>query len=168
MRWNRNERNYLASSHYRNCQINEWITLNDIISNAKTSCDLITLQVLRLACFTTKWRHWPWLWMQRLLFLLACHSLKPSHSQFQLGNMSTMLIYGLAIPCETITMTTSSNENISCVAGLLCGEFTGHQWLPRTKASDAALCCFLWSYTFEQTLVRLVISDAIVLIMTSL
>ena len=24
-----------------------------------------------------------------------------------------------------------------------CGESTGHRWIPRTKASDAELCCFL-------------------------
>ena len=27
----------------------------------------------------------------------------------------------------------------------LCGEFTGHRWIPRTKASDAEFWCFLWS-----------------------
>ena len=27
----------------------------------------------------------------------------------------------------------------------LCGEFTGHRWIPRTKASNAELWCFLWS-----------------------
>ena len=27
----------------------------------------------------------------------------------------------------------------------LCGEFTGHRWILRTKASDAELCGFLWS-----------------------
>ena len=27
----------------------------------------------------------------------------------------------------------------------LCGEFTGHRWIPRKKASDAELWCFLWS-----------------------
>ena len=31
------------------------------------------------------------------------------------------------------------------VTGLLCGEFTGHRWIPRTKTSDAELWCFLWS-----------------------
>ena len=51
----------------------------------------------------------------------------------------------------------------------LCGEFTGHRWIPRTKASVAELWCFLWSaheYTVEQTIVRQVIWDAITLIMT--
>ena len=42
-------------------------------------------------------------------------------------------------------MMTSSNENIFRVTGPLCGEFTGHRWIPLTKASDAELWCFLWS-----------------------
>ena len=29
---------------------------------------------------------------------------------------------------------TSSNENIFCVTGLLCGEFAGHRWIPRTNS----------------------------------
>ena len=37
---------------------------------------------------------------------------------------------------------TSSNGNIFRVTGHLCGEFTGHWWIPRTKASDAELWCF--------------------------
>ena len=35
---------------------------------------------------------------------------------------------------------TSSNGNIFRVTGPLCG----HRWIPRTKASDAELWCFLW------------------------
>ena len=44
------------------------------------------------------------------------------------------------------------------------------QWLPHTKASDVELWCFLWSVPEDsvmQTIVRLVIWDAIALIMTS-
>ena len=37
-------------------------------------------------------------------------------------------------------MMTSSTWNIFRVTGPLCGEFTGHRWIPRTKASDAELC----------------------------
>ena len=37
-------------------------------------------------------------------------------------------------------MMTSSNGNIFRVTGHLCGEFTGHRWIP-----DAKLWCFLWS-----------------------
>ena len=42
-------------------------------------------------------------------------------------------------------MMTSSNGNIFRVTGYLCGEFTGPRWIPRTKASDAELWCFLRS-----------------------
>ena len=45
----------------------------------------------------------------------------------------------------TDIMMTSSNGNIFRVTGPLCGEFTGHWWIPRTKASDTELWCFLWS-----------------------
>ena len=44
-----------------------------------------------------------------------------------------------------IIIMTSSNGNIFRVTGHLCGEFTGPRWIPHTKASDAELCCFLWS-----------------------
>ena len=40
---------------------------------------------------------------------------------------------------------TSSNGIVFHVTGPLCGEFTGHRWIPLTKASDAELWCFLWS-----------------------
>ena len=42
-------------------------------------------------------------------------------------------------------MMTSSNVNIFRVTGPLCMEFTGHRWIPLTKASDGELWCFLWS-----------------------
>ena len=41
-------------------------------------------------------------------------------------------------------MMTSSNGNNFRVTGPLCGEFTGHRCITRTKASDAELWCFLW------------------------
>ena len=37
------------------------------------------------------------------------------------------------------------NGNIFRVTGPLWGEFTGHRWIPRTKASGAEIWCFLWS-----------------------
>ena len=42
-------------------------------------------------------------------------------------------------------MMTSWNGNIFRVTGPLCREFTGHRWIPRAKASDAELWCFLLS-----------------------
>ena len=44
--------------------------------------------------------------------------------------------------CISTCMMTSSKRNIFRVIGPLCGEFTGHQWIPLTKASDAELWCF--------------------------
>ena len=45
---------------------------------------------------------------------------------------------------------TSSNGDIFRVTGPLCGEFTGHRWIPLTKASDAEL----WSETPSSPLWR--------------
>ena len=42
-------------------------------------------------------------------------------------------------------MKTSWNGNIFRVTGPLCGLFTDHRWIPRTKASDAEFGCFLSS-----------------------
>ena len=44
---------------------------------------------------------------------------------------------------------TLSNANIFRVTGPLWGEFTGHQWIPLTYASDAELWCFLWSASVQ-------------------
>ena len=67
------------------------------------------------------------------------------------------LLYGIehgtkGVPYSQLTMyqiifsmMTSSNGMIFRVTGPLCGEFTGHRWIPRTKGSDAELWCFLWS-----------------------
>ena len=41
-----------------------------------------------------------------------------------------------------VNMMTSSNENIFRVTDPLCGEFTGHRWIPLTNASDAELYVF--------------------------
>ena len=71
----------------------------------------------------------------------------------------------------TQIMMTSSNGNIFRVTGHLCREFAGHRWIPHTKASDAKRWCFPWSspeWTVEETMVRLVIWDAIIPTMTSL
>ena len=52
----------------------------------------------------------------------------------------------LAFPNITFSLligyiVTSSNGNIFCVIGPLCGEFTGHRWIPLSKASDGELWC---------------------------
>ena len=68
-------------------------------------------------------------------------------------------------------MMTPSNGNIFRLTDPLCGEFTGHRWIPLTNISDAELWCFLWSAperTVEQTTETSVIWVAIALIMTSI
>ena len=70
-----------------------------------------------------------------------------------LGLVTLVLITGIAIRYPIMLkslllscfMMTSSNGNIFRVTGPLCGEFTGRRWIPRTKAHDAELSCFLWS-----------------------
>ena len=44
---------------------------------------------------------------------------------------------------DKMVMMTSSNGNIFRVTGHLCREFTCHRWIPRTKAGNAELWCFL-------------------------
>ena len=66
-------------------------------------------------------------------------------------NLQLWLIYFLIGVFKGITpmalfMISSSNGNIFRVTGPLCGEFTGDRWIPLTKASDAELRCFLWSW----------------------
>ena len=48
------------------------------------------------------------------------------------------------VPQICLIMMMSWNGNISSVPGTLCGEFTGHRWIPLTKASDVELWHFLW------------------------
>ena len=51
-------------------------------------------------------------------------------------------------PEKTCDMTTSSNGNIFRVTGPLCGEFTGHRWIPRTKGQLRGALMFSLIYTW--------------------
>ena len=46
---------------------------------------------------------------------------------------------------EVDFMMTATNGNIFRVTGPLCGEFTGHLWIPLTEDSYVVLWCFLLS-----------------------
>ena len=64
--------------------------------------------------------------------------------------IGALVIYNPILPLKRVSalydiMMTSTNGNIFRVTGPLCAEFTGLRWIPRTKASDAELWCFLWS-----------------------
>ena len=52
---------------------------------------------------------------------------------------------GSTIDYGYLNLMMSSIGNIFCVTGPLCGEFTGHRWIPLTKPSDAELRSFLCS-----------------------
>ena len=43
----------------------------------------------------------------------------------------------------TICMNSSSNGNIFCVTGHLCGEFTGHRWISHTKSVTRSFDVFI-------------------------
>ena len=76
------------------------------------------------------------------------HTNYRADSRLQSSQWETSLQSNAVSPClcaKLESMMASSNGNIFRVAGHLCGEFTGPPWIPRTKASDAELWCFLWS-----------------------
>ena len=62
-----------------------------------------------------------------------------------INDISVINVLTSCMTIDVFIMMTSSNGNIFRVTGHLCGEFTGPRWIPRTKASDAELWCFLWS-----------------------
>ena len=68
-------------------------------------------------------------------------------------------------------MKTWYNGNIFLVSGPLCGEFTGHRWIPLTKDSGVLSGYFVWStpeQMVEYTIETPVIWDVIALITTLL
>ena len=62
-----------------------------------------------------------------------------------ISSIHNQLITGYAFGWTGYRMMTSSNGTIFRVTGPLCGEFTGHRWIPLVKASDVKLWCFLLS-----------------------
>ena len=57
---------------------------------------------------------------------------------FLMDELWVVFSHGLAMGCIVCLMT-SSNWDIFCITGPLCGEFTGHRWILLTTASDAEL-----------------------------
>ena len=74
-------------------------------------------------------------------FIMGLHKRLPQYQGvgFVLSRLNirimllTMNWCWMRISCMRYMMT-SSNGNIFRVTGHLCGEFTGHRWIPRTKA----------------------------------
>ena len=84
--------------------------------------------------------HWPCMW----ILVIQKEGFKPPAPYLIFKGWWKMQIYFYVLS-KQFCMMMSSNGNIFRVNGHLCGEFTGHRWIPRTKASDAELWCFLWS-----------------------
>ena len=74
------------------------------------------------------------------VFLVLCLNKKLLNKRSKKWIKISLVSFDVAV-----VLMTSSNENISRVTGHLCGEFTFHRWIPRTKTSDAEFWCFLWS-----------------------
>ena len=82
----------------------------------------------------------PWMWIQSNPTI----SNKSSHAICY----STCCRLMHTTPCDLLWdivwgMMTSSNGNAFRITGPLCGEFTGHRWIPHTMAIDVELWCFL-------------------------
>ena len=95
--------------------------------------------------------------LAELIYLPICGAmpnyLQPTHTDYFLLHTDYSFVSWVKswvsqvqkIQAEIKLMMTSSNGNIFRVTGHLCGEFTGPRLIPRTKASDEELWCFLWS-----------------------
>ena len=84
---------------------------------------------------TFTWREFIRKYAIYLSLIWVGHQIIQDYSHISQGSVSWILL----------SMMTSSNGNFFRVTGHLCGEFAGLRWIPRTKASDAELWCFLWS-----------------------
>ena len=125
----------------------------------KTSSTLIQITACRLVGaspwtepITTHWQlnHNEYISVKVESILINETHSKTSSAKFQ-PFCSGIDVWKKAVVGRPNAMMTSSNGNIFRVTGLLCGEFTGPRWIPRTKASDAELWYYLWSAS-EQTL----------------
>ena len=92
-----------------------------------------------------------WVWKEDLLthWTLGIVAVKSVYFEINL-EVDFLGTYNQAVrkrllqdPVNDRSMMTSSKGNIFCVTGHLCGELTDHRWIPRTKASNAELWCFL-------------------------
>ena len=123
-------------------------------------------------CINLHWTNWRSIQLFSVVDILPVsliHCLASDETIVELWSMVSMGFMAILIQAETITQVgllhctivfqpcltywnwrqiyimASSNGNIFRVTGPLCGDFTGDEWIPLTKASDAELWCFLWS-----------------------
>ena len=78
---------------------------------------------------------WPWAGYQQVGVMS-----KPFRPQYSLLHLFPKPVFGWKMHSQiSLIIMTSSNGNIFRLL-----EFTADRWIPRTKASDAVLWCFLW------------------------
>ena len=87
--------------------------------------------------------------------MVKCYLSGTKHNKMPTVHINNCLYVSfadVALPIATkhINIMTSSNGNIFRVTGPLCGEFTGHWWIPLTKAGGTELLRSLWPVR-EQT-----------------
>ena len=89
------------------------------------------------------WQRGLWLWHPAVSPLDAESSLWLFFCQLYTLRLFTCRVFNDNTHSDDLRVKmTSSNGKIFHVTGHLCGEFTGHRWIPSTKASDAELWCF--------------------------
>ena len=132
-----------------------WITMDDYLIFLAQWCvqDHVTVDQVKKKLTVIKEFSLKKIYLKILSILLV--------PRVKLSKATTNITFGEFTPM-VIMMT--STGNIFHVTGILWGESTSHLWIPLTKTSDMEL---LWSAP-DQTIEKLVIWDAIRLIMTSL
>ena len=111
-----------------------------------SSCPLIVAMdhLAKNYCFMIPC-HWVLYILWPILILIMAQSMDVQYTM-KLAHSPIRVRYGMffvSSKCDLMMM--SSKWNIFHVTVPLWREFTIHQWIPFTKASDAELECFLWS-----------------------
>ena len=135
--------------------------------------ELVHFENVALGSFSVNFMSIAWVFLASLLIDECLRSFLCLWVQIELGRVLLTKMAGVQFyaPNSSVCITQMTHDgqqflrsvNIGClsvhywpwtismlrVTGPLCGEFTGHRWIPLTKASDAELWCFLWSATEE-------------------
>ena len=89
--------------------------------------------------------------VKMLVFLTVYHRLPHSWSSPQnyLQLPNPLILTYMLWSRQRFQWCLRHDDVIFCVTGPLCGEFTGHWWIPLTKASDGELWCFFFYLRLE-------------------
>ena len=131
--------------------------MEERVCNDKSECTLLCMIHFLYTCFGCEepncrtvffvrnlWANYVMLEMKELMYSrdeLFMRSFENNTLVEAMINNSPLLFIHHSL--YLISMMTLSIGNIFRATGHLCGEFTGHWWIPRTKASDAELWCFI-------------------------